>query len=278
MFHRPKWMMIPFALCLLFVLAEKGYGQEFRIYTKVFDELATKRNGKPAIVSRSLTIFHAGKVYDKLIGMGEVVIFEPNRHRFIILNTQRNIATTVHFDEIKQKLKIAYREAEKHVKIQSRERSKISRHVGRMLEFQLRPDFREEYSFKKKTLTLSRPSFTYRAKCHQLGNNRMAKSYRDYADWICRLNFVLQYSMVLPEPRLKLNQSLFQRNLIPVEVSIEADVGRKLKLRAEHAIHWSLDENDRNRIGNWESYLQKKTLRFVNWYDYQREVTKANNK
>jgi len=267
-------MAIPIAF-YLFVATQTCLAQEFRIYTKVFDELATKRNGKTAVVSRSLTIFHAGKVYDQLVNEGEVVIFEPSRRRFTLLNTHRNLATTVHLDDVTRKLKEAYRLAEKSVEIELRQRSKRARHAGRMLEFQLRPDFREAYNSRKQTLTLSRPSFTYRATGYRLNSDRLAQSYREYADWISRLNYVLDPTKVLPEPRLQLNQSLFQKNLIPVVVSLEADIGFKVKLRAEHQIHWSLDQNDRNSISNWESELKKSSLRFVSWKNYQREVIMA---
>ena len=67
-------------------------------------------------MARSLTLFHAGKVYDYMenIGMddiGEVVILDPIHNRFVILNSNY-LATRVEFGELRQYLNVGEHEAE----------------------------------------------------------------------------------------------------------------------------------------------------------------------
>src|SRR5687767_2243382 len=91
--------LIALVLCVL--PSRYSMAQEFRIYTKVYDAGAAQ-NVRPSVIGSSLSLFHAGKVYDHVENQheSEVIIFEPAHQRFTILSTSRSLATTVHFDEI----------------------------------------------------------------------------------------------------------------------------------------------------------------------------------
>ncbi|MCA9068133.1 MAG: hypothetical protein KDA84_04385, partial [Planctomycetaceae bacterium] len=111
-FRKTSWMV----LGLVLVLNQLVSAQDFRIYTRVYDAGAAQ-NVRPAVIGSSLSLFHSGKVYDHVENEqeSEVIIFEPAHQRFTILSTSRSMATTVHFDEIKRKLKLAQNVTHEHI-------------------------------------------------------------------------------------------------------------------------------------------------------------------
>jgi hypothetical protein len=254
------------------LFAGRVSAEEFRIYTRVYRESAGSE--KPQLAGRSLSLFHAGKVYDYVPeGEQEVIIFEPAHNRFTILSTRRQLATTLHFDEIGHLLKLARREIERRIaELEGRDDPR-SRTVAASLRFQSDPQFDEQYDRETRKLTLSSPRLKYAVRCADAGSPEIAESYARYADWICRLNFVLHPRVLLPEPRLKLNESLRREGTVPEEVVLRAELDAPLHLRAEHKIWWSLDAKDRSLIHDWESTLRLRTTRWVTFHEYQQAVT-----
>ena len=120
--------------------------QEFRIYTRVYDA-GTAQNVRPAMIGSSLSLFHAGKVYDHVENEqeSEVIIFEPAHQRFTILSTSRGLATTVHFDEIKRKLKLARNVTTEHIEGLLRQQPPASDAVMAKLQFPIEPKFHESF-------------------------------------------------------------------------------------------------------------------------------------
>ena len=84
------------------VLNSTASAQQFRVYTEVSIPPQNPEPGKMQgeVVARSLTIFHAGRVFDWLKTAGEVTIFEPAHQRFVIFNGRKLIKTTIDFKEI----------------------------------------------------------------------------------------------------------------------------------------------------------------------------------
>ena len=77
-------------LTILFVsLAEATPAQDMRVYTTV-SRKGTDGAWEP--YSHSLTLLHAGKVYDFMEEVGEVVIYEPMDGRFIFLDSSYRMA------------------------------------------------------------------------------------------------------------------------------------------------------------------------------------------
>jgi len=242
----------------------QGVAQEFRIYTKVYDE----RTNAEDPVARSLTLFHAGRVYDFLAAIGEVIIFEPMHDRFVVLNTERRLTTTVHTDEIKQLLRSAHRVARKREQ-SLRQQGAAGRNTAEMLAFQMEPSFRTDFDGERKRLSLRSPHLRYEVHIAPAQMKEISKAYRQYADGICRLNFVLHPRVLLPGPRLVLNRELAKREAIPVEVDLRINTQPQVHLRAEHRIHWSLDRKDRALIQQWNSLLQSERMQKVTLRKYQ---------
>ena len=145
------------------------------------------------------------------------------------------------------------------------------------LEFQLDPDFEETYAEDMQQLTLKSPNLQYVIQCADPKSQEAitpenVTAYLRYADWICRLNYVLHPGVLLPRPRLALNEGLRRRNLIPTQVELKAAAGAQISLRAEHKIQWELTELDRSLIDGWETMLRTKNTRKVPFRRYQETV------
>ena len=78
------------ALCCLALLVTNTWGEDFRIETDVFFD----SEDEPAI--STLTLFRGTTVYDFMGDKNEeITILDINRGRFVLLDCQRKIKTTV---------------------------------------------------------------------------------------------------------------------------------------------------------------------------------------
>ena len=248
-------------------------GQDFRIYTRVYNEAAAKET-RGAVLGRSLSLFHAGKVYDYIENgsESEVIIYEPSQERFTVLNTSRNLATTIHFDEVAHKMHLARQVTEDRIAELETQQPPASRDVLDKLRFPLEGNFVEHFDDEQKLLTLSSPHLTYSAKCVQIPNEGVVDFYLQYADQMAQLNYVLHPNALFPKPRLELNRHLRRRELLPVEVRLRSSIGVETQLRAEHQVHWKLDAGDRSLIHEWESTLKSELTKNVPLNEYQRAL------
>lgn len=247
-------------------LCTAACAQEFRVYTRIYDETADSKTP----VARALTLFHAGRVYDFIASAGEVIIYEPMQDRFIVLNAKRQLKATVPTSEIGQLMTAARRVARQRVARLAVQPG--GKRTADMLAFQLDPKFREEFSREKKTLSLVDSRLKYEARLKFVDGKETAAAYREYADWVSRLNFVLHPRVLLPGPRLVLNEKLAAKQAIPVQVSLHVNARPQIHLRAEHQVHWSLDERDRSLINEWNRQLKSDQTREVSLREYQRTL------
>lgn len=247
--------------------------QDFRIYTRVYDAGAAQ-NVRPTVIGNSLSLFHAGKVYDHVENEheSEVIIFEPAHQRFTILSTSRSLATTVHFDEIKRKLKLAQNVTHDHIQTLLRQQPPASPETVEKLKFPLEPTFQTQIGNDGDSLACSSKYLTYRVQCAQVEESQTVEVYLNYADWMARLNYVLHPHALYPEPRLALNAVLRSQGKVPTQVELQSNIGMPIHLRAEHQIHWKLDVTDRSLIHEWESLLRSESTRQVSFQEYQRAL------
>lgn len=256
--------------CLAGFVCSPGHAQEFRVYTKVSD--LSGDSGREVVIGTSLSLCHAGKVYD-LINNGaetEVIIYEPAHDRFVILNTTRNIATTVHFDEVRQKLELARHVTMKRIE----EFQQMPSHAGeafiQQLSFSLQPQLEAKIDDKAPRLTLGSPFLTYKVAGSSVEDAEVARFYLQYADAMARLNYVLHPQVLFPASRLLLNEHLRENQWMPIEVELQSKVGKPLHLRARHKIHWKLGAFERGLIHDWESLLKSSDVKQVPLAEYQR--------
>lgn len=243
--------------------------QEFRVYTRVFDLNAkldhpAKVEGPP-IISRSLSLFRAGKVYDYVDSVSEVIIFEPSQRRFSLLNTASESATTLDFEELKQLLKEARFEAERYLA------TRTDAPAVDVLQVQLTPEFKESV-VADQHLILQHPEWKYFAKCSSVDSPENLDAFLRYADWIARLNYALHPQALFPEPRLELNARLRRRQWLPMQVELQTSANGGIHLRAEHQMHWELDANDRKLIHRWETLLKSKQTKWISFHEYRQAI------
>lgn len=262
------------ALLWLSLIGTSG-AQEFRIHTRVYDlnseDGSSRTSEDPEMVGESLTLSHAGKMYDYMPAIGEVIIFEPAHRRFIVLNTLGTRATTVDFDQLNHLLELARREARSSLEVPP-ERGGPPDAVAEALRFQLEPDFTERFDGDRRRLVLSSPHLRYVADGAKVDPPEAAELYLDYADWICKLNYVLNPQALLPDCRLALNASLRRKGLMPTRVELETEFDPQRHLRAEHVINWDLGENEHAVISRWERMLRSEHTRQVTFREYQQAM------
>ncbi|WP_166821574.1 hypothetical protein [Thalassoroseus pseudoceratinae] len=249
------------------------YGQDFRIYTRVYNE-ASPNQTRASVLGRSLSLFHAGKVYDYIENgsESEVIIYEPSQERFVVLNTSRNLATTIHFDEVAHKMHLARQVTENRITELETQQPPASPDVLDQLRFPLEANLVEHFDAEQNLLTLSSPHLTYSARCVEIENQEVVDFYLEYADQIAQLNYILHPNALYPKPRLELNRHLRRLVRLPVEVRLRSSIGVETQLRAEHQVHWKLDAGDRSLIHEWESTLKSELTKNVPLNEYQRAL------
>lgn len=263
---------------MLFAIVALAMGsaeaEELRIFTAVYDLGAQKKPGeKPPVVARAITLFHAGKVYDYVDLANEVVILEPTERRFRILNPSRGLVTTAAFDEIKTHLNVAREETRRHIATLDGSDPDAAK-MAALLSFQLDPRFEENYDEKSGVLELKSGPLSYTAWTVDPGRAGVSAEYIEYADWACQLNYLLHPSPVLPEPRLILNRTLKAKDRLPASVELTCQA-LPTHLRAEHQVHFGLNDHDNDLIYQWESQLKAESTRIVPLREYQKTVLTA---
>ncbi|REJ90077.1 MAG: hypothetical protein DWQ34_11665 [Planctomycetota bacterium] len=235
------------------------------------------RVGKDAadspVVGRSLTLFHAGKVYDWMEDFDEVVIFEPIHDRFVIMNGDTYIAARVEFSELHQFLNVARHEAEKYLQELSVSDDRADRRRAAALEFQLQPKFEERYEPTLNRLQLAGDTLSYNVETARIEDAQVIRQYLVYADWACRLNYVLHPHSMYPASRVALNASLMEKGLLPTSVELRTQIDEEeVVLRASHKFQWELQPSDKTHINFWERLLDSDKIEWVSFHEYQQQL------
>lgn len=265
--------LLPAICCWLLTLALAD-AQDMRVYTLTFDctDVGPQDAAKAPVVARSLTIFHAGKVYDYIDSLREVTIFEPVHHRFTVLHDVSCVTAEVTQDEVRRYLALFEKQARERSTELARRTNAAEAASLDSLQFQLRPEFQAKFDATHRRLILDSPTFRYDVECVTAPAPELQQIYLKYADAISELNAVLHPHSMLPGPRMQLNRELRERAMLPHKVSRTTNFGREVVLRAEHHWSWTLLEHDRQMIAHWEGQLKRKELRQVSFEQLQKEV------
>lgn len=243
--------------------------QEFRVYSRI--EAAADASGRTEVVSRSLALWHAGKVYDYIYSAGEVTVLEPARRRIDIFNSEKRLTTSADFDELMHEL----RGAEERLAVRIQEFEKRPEQSPELLDsyrFQLRPYFEPKFDSRTTRLVLRNPLLTYDVRGQSGVGQEVVTAYCNYADWMCRLNYVLHPQPVFPNARLALNEQLRKQRLMPLKVCLTARLSQPLSLQATHELTWTLNAEDRACIQRWETMRQDARYQTVPLNEYRRAL------
>jgi len=237
--------------------------QDLRVYTTV--RSLVDRHPNPPILAESLTLFHAGRVYDYMENVGEVVIFEPLENKFTILGPDY-IGTTVTFAEIQQFLSKSRSEAQRV--LEETQSDPNSRRLAAALRAQFSPTFKQ--SMRADSIKLTGESLVYDITTAAAPKDAAWEKYLDYTDWAARLNFVLHPKSLYPDSRLEVNQALRKARRLPITVDLVGRLDdRDLHLRAEHRYGWELQSIDRQFIDQWNTRRDAKDVKWVAIHEYQ---------
>ena len=268
------WLHGHLGLVILATLASSLNAQEMRVYTTVRNLSAMAPNEpaeKAPVISRSLTLFHAGRVYDYVDAAKEVTVFEPSHHRFSLLNERRRTVTEVTQDEIRQYLALVEQEGWKRLDAATEQPGTSQLRALSWLKFQLKPEFDVSFDAAKSTLTLLEPNCRYGTEGQAPPSRGVVETYLRFADATAELNSVLHPQAPLPKPRLRLNEELRQRGLLPMVVDLKVNQDRPLHLLAKHEWTWKFQSTDRQLISGWEAQLNDSTQRRIAFRQYQQE-------
>lgn len=229
------------------MLAPAVVAQEFRIETEVY------RDGESEPIAENLTLFSGNLIIDFLLAADrtrfpeEIVVYQSNEKRFVLLNTARQIKTEVIEGEV---LKIL-------AALQS------SSMASGDNEFLFHPNFREHYDVSSGWLTMESPQLTYRTRGDRPTSNQLHRIY-EFLDQFARLNATDPRRMP-PFGRLKLNAAIKKYGFIPEEVEVTLipqldPPAEPIQLRTRHALMWELSDKDQQRIESAKRY----------WMDFRR--------
>jgi hypothetical protein len=250
-------------------LPARATAQDFHVETTLF---AVGRS-EPKELMRSVTLFHAGKTYDFIPHMGELIIFDPSHGQFTLVNTRQKRMAEVHIDEVNRMLDIARRALNDHLQVLQAE-SKPNQSAIEQILFQFNPTFEKAVvqTSGGPQVELKSKFFTYQVLGASAPTPTHAFVYLNYADWICRLNYVLNPGGIMPDQRLALDSALRAENLVPYVVNFTIAGGESPTVRAMHHIYWELNERDRELVRQWDNLLGSGELKKVTFQDYQRSL------
>lgn len=253
--------------------------QGLRVSTHVYDMVNRDAAGREPMISSSLSLFQNTRVYDYVDAADEVIVFDPIRRDFTILNTAREIATTLTFEEIRHLLESRVPTVENYILDLNQQGKPSSALIADSLRFQLRPQFEQSYDSGSGRLTMTSPTWVYRVQTKPWNQSEQVEKYLTYADWTARLNHLMDPNSLFPEPRLALNQAVRElKNRIPVSVELDLEPHQKMRLRAEHQFTQDLDDSDRRKIARWEKMLNDSSLRKMSFRSYRETVLLSQNR
>jgi hypothetical protein len=220
-------------------------------------------------IGYSVTYFHAGKVYDRLEQVGEVVILEPADSRFVILSFNGNqMATTLEFSQLLQYLKVARTQTETHVaRLTRNDTQSVQRRQA--LTFQLSPQFVQSFDPASDRLTMSSPLLRYEVETVATDRPGVVQQYLQYADWTARLNYVLHSKALYPDVRVAVNDALAAQDRLPCEIRLLLDGDVPVQLRSQHRFEWSLGSVGHAIIRECETARTNSATRWVEFSKYQ---------
>ena len=233
---RIRTVSIPLFLAALFIVAAAAQeADEFRVETDVFVEDSKEP------VSETLTLFAGDVIYDFILAEPEeITILDVRRSRILLLDKARRVKTTLTTDELQQftaALKLLGEAEQKGI---------------------FAPEFVPQFDEKKGELVLKGRRLTYQALGIEPKQSGAARRYREFADWIARLNAARLRSLP-PFARIELNRSLSDRGLVPTKVSRtvvtqQPLVDKKTTAHSRHSYVWRFSNSDRKRIESAGTY------------------------
>lgn len=198
-------------------------------------------------VSESTTLFLQGIVYDYLQSPPEVFVFDRPHGLFMLLDTSRRLSTRISTVEVTH-----FTESLKQ---------RAAAQSDPFVQFLADPRFAEDYQAITGTLTLRSPWLTYTLKAaNKPVEPEVQGAFREFSDWFVQLSPMLNPNARPPFARLRLNEQMTARQLLPQEVTLVMTpkpglFGRRVTIRSEHQWVGRLSEADMNRVIQTQQFM-----------------------
>ncbi len=226
-------------VCTSIAVAAPASAADFRVTNAVFVE------GETGPQSQSVTIFHAGLVYDFLADPAEIIVFDKPHGQFVLLDVGRRVQSGVSTDEVQ-----AFVDRAKRLLAGSKNPPQII--------WLADPKFDETFDSQSSELTLRGESMTYQAQLLPTGPD-VAAQYREFSDWYAQFNYVLNPHSRPPFPRKVLNAALDRNHGIAKEVRLSTNSAKSpspTEVTSRHELAGQLEASDKKRIAEARADMQ----------------------
>jgi hypothetical protein len=228
--------------------------ESFRIENEIFVD------GEKEPQIRSTTVFHRGVVYDYLADPAEVTVLDVEHGRFVLLDLDRRIKTELPTERVAE--------------FCDRLRERLQNRSDPFVRFLCDPHFEQTLDESAGELTFTSPWMTYRV-LFGSESQSLSRRYRDFSDWYCRLNTILNPGARPPFARMIVNAALEDRQLFPREVHLtiqpkEGLLAKRITVRSKHRLIRQLVESDRKRVSQTDQFMAMYAS--VDFREYQRQV------
>lgn len=229
-------------------------GEDFRVENAIYV------GGEKEPCVESTTIFCSGIVYDYLKSPAEQTVFDRSNGRFVLLDLARRLKTEIPVDKVTSLCQ--------HLKTWA------SSQRDPLLRFLASPRFEESFDPSTGKLTLSSESVEYSSTTAALESLEISRDYREFSDWYCQLNTLLNPGSRPPFARMALNEALEKHQRFPFQVELvlrpEGFPPKRLVIRSEHQLVRGLVDSDRGRVAQTDQYLA--IFNPVAFDEYQKKI------
>ena len=256
------WAVSWLLLMPLGAVSAADEADSLRVETEVFDGDADMP------LAKSLTLFTRDVTWDFLAVApaegspsgepsddgfgGEIILHDPARERVVLIDSHRNVRTTVDAIQL-ERLSVSL------AKWARQSDDKLICWAGG-------PGFGEGIQVEDNQLELVGPRVRYRVKTVTAPSSELAARYQQFADTAVLLRALLHPGGVPPFPRLAINREVAAAASLPAEVTLETDprggfAGTPLagvmqrQLRSVHRIYPALRSDDLDRIADAEACM-----------------------
>lgn len=236
------------------VACSAASSQDFRVDNAVY----VVGEKEPCV--ESTTIFLSGVVYDYLKSPAEQTVFDRNSGRFVLLDLARRVKTDVPLEKVTSLCQ--------HLKTWA------AGQKDPLLRFLANPRFEQDFDRSSGRLTLSSPSVDYNLTTAAAESLEISQTYREFSDWYCQLNTLLNPGSRPPFARMAVNEALEKHQQFPLQVELVLRLDgfppKRLVIRSEHQLVRELVDADRGRVAQTDQYLAIFTP--VAFEEYQKKI------
>lgn len=198
-------------------------------------------------------------MYDFLQEPEEIIIFDKPHGRFVLLDGRRRVRAELRTGEVADFTQQLKQRAENH--------------EDPSIKFMAAPKFDSRQEQNSGKLILSSAWMNYRIETTSAGSREVAEQYREFSDWLTRLNALLNPGSRLPFGRLAVNAILAERGAIAREVELtitpkKGSPDKPTTMRSEHQLRHGLAAADLARVKQAQQYLE--SFKLVGFKAYRR--------